>query len=264
MADTDETAPQIVELRGVPCLLDHDVAAQFGVRTAALNQAVKRNAEKFGDDFAFELTPEEFADLKSQNVIASGHGGRRRPPKAFTEHGVVMAATLLRSPVAIAASRQIVASFVATRRATALVTAGQNLPAAARATALVGAGAEPDSSLRGRLQAALNRVLDAIADPEENTSVRDEARSVALEGLGYLKARLKRGEIENEKTLAEIRSILTQAEKTSTEAEAQHIENAHRRMALLAKELQLILGAKMYLQTGETEGLMATLEDLAK
>lgn len=191
----------------------------------------------------------------------AGEGGLR---KVFTEHGIVMAATLLRSPAAIAASRQIVATFVASRRAMALVTAGQNLPVAAQVGMLLGDGTDPESSLRGRLQKALSRVLDAIADPVENTTIRDEARSVALEGLGYLKARLKKGEIENEKTLAEIRSILTQAEKTATEADAQHIENAHRRMALLAKELKLILGAQTYLQTGEAEGLMATLEDLAK
>lgn len=264
MDDSAKRVPIIVDLRGVSCLLDNDVAAQFGVTTSSLNQAVKRNADKFSDDFAFQMTKEEFDDLKSRNVISTGHGGRRKPPRAFTEHGVVMAATLLRSPKAIAASRHIVASFVATRRASALAPVGQNVPVAATVAGLLGEAASPDSSLRGRLQSALNRVLDAIVDPEENTSVREEARSVALEGLGYLKERLKKGGLENEKTLAEIRNILTQAEKTATEADAQQIENAHRRMALLAKELKLILGAQHFLQTGEPGGLLETLEDLSK
>ena len=69
-------------------ILDSDLADIYGVTTSALNQAVMRNAVRFPEDFAFILDPGELASLKSQTVISSsGHGGRRKPPRVFTEHG---------------------------------------------------------------------------------------------------------------------------------------------------------------------------------
>jgi hypothetical protein len=90
---------RILELRGVQVLLDSDLAEIYGVTTSALNQAVKRNASRFPEDFRFRLTPDEFANLKSQSVTSSGgYGGRRKLPWAVTEHGAIMAATVLSSP----------------------------------------------------------------------------------------------------------------------------------------------------------------------
>src|SRR4029079_15246566 len=108
---------RVVEVRGERVVLDHDVAALFGVDTRKLNQQVTRNRERFGDDFAFRLTKEEVEILRSQNVISSSEwGGARYQPIAFTEHGVVMAATVLKSPQATGAMRMIVSTFVQTRR----------------------------------------------------------------------------------------------------------------------------------------------------
>ena len=85
---------QIYEFRGKPVVVDQDLARFFGIKTKALNQQVKRNEDKFSDDFAFRLAKEEFADLKSRKVTSSSDwGGTRYPPNVFTEHGVVMAAT---------------------------------------------------------------------------------------------------------------------------------------------------------------------------
>jgi hypothetical protein len=92
----DICAPRIHEIRGEKVVLDRDVARLFGVETKVFNQQVKRNKSKFGTDFAFRLTEGEFTNLRSQTAI-SGWGGARYRPMVFTEHGVVMAATILHS-----------------------------------------------------------------------------------------------------------------------------------------------------------------------
>ena len=111
----------IHEARGHRVMLDADLACIYGVETRALVQAIKRNAEKFPSDFAFQLTNQEVANLKSQIVISSsvGWGGRRKRHWAFTEHGAVMAATVLRSPAAIDMSVYVVRAFIHMRRALA-------------------------------------------------------------------------------------------------------------------------------------------------
>jgi hypothetical protein len=94
--------------RGLRVILDADLARFYGVTTAAINQAVRRNEDRFPDDFAFLLTQQEFSNLISQSVISSsGHGGRRKPPLVFTEHGVAMLAIVLRSPQAVRVNFEI-------------------------------------------------------------------------------------------------------------------------------------------------------------
>jgi hypothetical protein len=111
---------QIVVLRGERVLLDAELAALYGVETKALNQAVRRNIERFPADFMFQLTAEEAALLRSQVVTANpGRGGRRNLPYAFTEHGVAMLSAVLRSPVAIQVSIEIMRTFVRLRRSVA-------------------------------------------------------------------------------------------------------------------------------------------------
>jgi hypothetical protein len=96
---------QIRVIRGQKVLLDSDLAALYGVEVRALNQAVKRNKERFPADFVFQLSAEENEELKSQSVISSAsHGGRRHAPYAFTEHGAIMAASVLNSSRAVAMS----------------------------------------------------------------------------------------------------------------------------------------------------------------
>ena len=103
----------ILSLRGQRVMLDSDLATIFGVGTGQLNQALKRNRERFPRDFAFQLTRQELADLISQSVIPkTGRGGRRTPPWAFTEHGAIMLASVLNSSVAIEASVRVVRAFV--------------------------------------------------------------------------------------------------------------------------------------------------------
>jgi hypothetical protein len=102
--------------RGERVILDFDLAQVYGVTTKALNQAVKRNRRRFPHDFAFRLTRAELKILRSQFVTSSrSWGGRRQQPWAFTEHGAIMAATLLNSPRAVEMSVFVVRAFVRLR-----------------------------------------------------------------------------------------------------------------------------------------------------
>ena len=104
--------------RGERVILDADLAALYGVGTKVLNQAVKRNRDRFPADFMFQLTKEEFEHLRSQ-AVTSSWGGRRRPPYAFTEHGVAMLSSVLNSPRAVQVNIEIVRAFVRLRQALA-------------------------------------------------------------------------------------------------------------------------------------------------
>ncbi|MBX3178593.1 MAG: ORF6N domain-containing protein [Candidatus Hydrogenedentes bacterium] len=103
----------IVEVRGQRVLLDDTLATLYGVTTKRLNEQVSRNEDRFPDDFMIRLTWDEWESLRSQNATSkTGRGGRRYPPRAFTEHGTVMAANVLNSPTAVRASIQVVRAFV--------------------------------------------------------------------------------------------------------------------------------------------------------
>lgn len=109
---TERILKSILVLRGEKVLLDSDIAALYGVETRVLVQAVKRNPERFPDDFMFQRTPEEWSLLRSQIGISSGgHGGRRYPPYAFTEQGVAMLSSVLHSPRAIQTNIAIMRAF---------------------------------------------------------------------------------------------------------------------------------------------------------
>ncbi len=102
-------------IRGERVMLDADLAELYGVETKVLLQSVKRNLERFPPDFMFQLTKQEFNDLRSQ-IVTSSWGGRRYPPYAFSEHGVAMLSSVLRSPRAIAVNIEIVRTFVRMRK----------------------------------------------------------------------------------------------------------------------------------------------------
>jgi hypothetical protein len=106
----------ILLCRSQRVLLDRDLAALYGVETKALNQAVRRNLARFPSDFMFQLTAAEVAHLRSQSVTSSVHGGRRTRPYVFTEQGIAMLSSVLRSQRAIAANIEIMRAFVKLRR----------------------------------------------------------------------------------------------------------------------------------------------------
>jgi hypothetical protein len=107
---------RILTIRGQKVILDSDLAELYAVATSALNRAVKRNSHRFPPDFIFQLTREEFANLRCQIGISSSHyGGRRFLPYAFTENGAVMAANVLNSPQAVRMSVLVVRAFIQMR-----------------------------------------------------------------------------------------------------------------------------------------------------
>ena len=143
----DTIRSRILTIRGVQVMLDRDLAELYGVPTKVLNQAVKRNIDRFPKRFMFQLTKEEVSNLRSQSVtssteadvrsqnvtldndnrsrilrsqfVTSSWGGMRYLPYAFTEHGIIMLASVLNSPTAVEASVRITETFVAMRKALA-------------------------------------------------------------------------------------------------------------------------------------------------
>jgi hypothetical protein len=106
---------RIFDVRGEAVVLDSDLAVIYGVTTGNFNKAVKRNMDRFPADFTFLLTRDEFDSLIFQIGTSKGRGGRRKLPRVFTEHGAIMAATILNSPRAVAMSVYVVRAFVRLR-----------------------------------------------------------------------------------------------------------------------------------------------------
>ena len=110
----EKISSKIFAIRGERVMLDSDLAEIYGVTTTRLNEQVKRNIGRFPSDFMFELKKDEYENLISQNAISSW-GGRRKPPKVFTEHGAIMLASVLSSETAVKASIIVVRAFVRLR-----------------------------------------------------------------------------------------------------------------------------------------------------
>ena len=119
MSDLIQIQNLIYEIRGYKVMLDSDLAKLYGVETRILNQAVKRNIERFPSNFMFQLSIDEFQLLISQNVISKNEtekrGGRQKLPNVFTEQGVAMLSSVLRSKQAIQTNIQIMNTFVKVR-----------------------------------------------------------------------------------------------------------------------------------------------------
>lgn len=115
LPETIDIQPMIRVIRGQQVMLDNDLATLYGVETRALNQAVKRNINRFPDDFMFQLTKEELDNLMSQNVTSSW-GGTRKLPYAFTEQGIAMLSSVLKSQTAVEVNIRIMRAFIAMRR----------------------------------------------------------------------------------------------------------------------------------------------------
>ena len=107
---------KILRLRSHNIMIDSDLAWLYGVETRVLVQAVKRNIDRFPDDFMFQLTGKEFANLRSQSVTSRQWGGRRYPPYAFTEQGVAMLSSVLKSKKAVQVNIEIMRAFVKLRQ----------------------------------------------------------------------------------------------------------------------------------------------------
>jgi hypothetical protein len=155
---------RILLVRGQKVLLDADLAALYDVETRVLNQAVKRNLERFPADFMFQLSAEEFENWRSQLVISKPGAkmGLRRAPFAFTEHGALMAASVLNTPRAVEVSLYVVRAFVRLRETLAahkgLAAKLEELEQKTEALAL------RHDTLAANTRAQLRQVFDAIRE----------------------------------------------------------------------------------------------------
>jgi hypothetical protein len=179
---------RIYTVRGQRVMLDSDLAVAYGVTTKALNQAVKRNREKFPADFAFQLTADETTALRSQIVTSKGRGGRRYRPYAFTEHGAIMAATVLNSPQAVQMSVFVVRAFIKMR-----AVLSDNRELARKLAAL-------EKELKERLDvheavivSILQRVMDIIVPPALPEPPKKPIGFQVKEGKGRYVVRRKTG-----------------------------------------------------------------------
>ena len=152
---------KIQMLRGQKIILDVDLAALYGVSVKRLNEQVKRNTRRFPDDFLFPLTREEYENLRSQIATSSSnYGGRRYLPHAFTEHGAIMAATVLNSKRAIEMSIFVVRAFVRMRDALVM-----NQQLAAKLSDLESRLEGHDADIQGLVEAIRELMAPAPANP---------------------------------------------------------------------------------------------------
>jgi len=116
LSNIPQLAELIHDILGQKVMLDFDLARVYGVETKSLNRAVKRNSDRFPKDFMFQLSRREWENLRYQiGTSSSSHGGRRRPPYVFTEHGAIMAANVLNSARAVQMSVFVVRAFLKMR-----------------------------------------------------------------------------------------------------------------------------------------------------
>jgi hypothetical protein len=171
-------------IRGQRVMLDSDLAMIYGVTTKRLNEQLKRNRLRFPADFAFQLTVQEFRNLKSQIatsslrsqfVTSSSHGGKRKLPWVFTEHGALMLASVLNSTIAIQASVRVVRAFVGLREMVAA-----NAQLAAKLKELERRFDSHDEAI-ANLFAALKQLLE----PSEAPQRREIGFHVREEGVRY-------------------------------------------------------------------------------
>jgi phage regulator Rha-like protein len=179
----DNVERAIYLIRGQRIMLDSDLAAIYQVTTKRLNQQFTRNRKRFPVDFAFQLTAEEFTNLKSQFATSNRRGGRRYLPWVFTEHGAIMLASVLNSDVAVQASVRVVRAFIKLREmvaanaqlASKLEELERRLDSHDEATPK--AFASPDYFGVVDLFATLKRLLEPEAKPEREIGfhVRERA-----------------------------------------------------------------------------------------
>jgi hypothetical protein len=158
----DAITPRIATIRGQRVVIDADLAALYGVETKRFNEAVKRNLGKFPPDFMFALTQEEWEPLRSQFATLKAGRGRHRKylPFAFTEHGALMAATILNSPRAVEVSVYVVRAFVRLRELA--LTHGDLAKRLDDLEASTDALATSHDSFSRQTQAQLKQVFDAL------------------------------------------------------------------------------------------------------
>lgn len=241
------SAADVLILRGQPVLLDDRVAAAYGVTTKQLNQAARRNLDRFDAQDCFKLSEEEEQSLRSQSVTANAsRGGRTNSHTAYNRRGIVMLATILRSPQAARARDQIVNLFVEVYEQ---LQAGQRQVAISNPDQFRVAADEEGQlrRLRAHVFDLMTGVFEALANTKAAGAVQ-KAIDVLPDGLfDNLRERLREKSLQNEKLTADIELVVAQAQhvlaqvrKTHAEAESTEIDNLMKKLTMVEKSLDLL------------------------
>lgn len=267
-SDWELLSKAILTLRGQKVVMDSDLAKVFGTETKKFNQALKRNIEKFDEKYAFQLKETEWESLRSQIVTSKrGRGGRQYAPWVFTEHGVVMAATILNSKQAIEASKLVVDVFIEVKRSldgqdSALKVISKDTP---------DGGSKGLARLDGfwnnmgpRLQAAMDQVLDSVIDQKRKSTIREEAQNLISESINTLKDRLKKTGLENEELAAKATKLLAEAEKEKSIAAKTRAETEAVEFQTIVKKLRLLIEAQRAMTQNKVDGFLNVLKELGE
>jgi len=215
-------------VRGLRVILDADVAAFFERSTGEVNQSRKRNADRFPDTYAFQLTAKEWGDLKSQFVISSSHGGRRSRPWAYSEHGFSMLSMSLRGVLAAQMSRMIVDTFVSFR---------QGRLTGERVLSGPNAGTQRETiknAIVNQIQALLSMQIPGSG------SVGQELQDITQKAANSMKAILDQPKRKDELMLAEIAKLEAETAKLYAEAQRLDVETASLWMDVFQKRLGIV------------------------
>jgi hypothetical protein len=240
----------VLEIRGQRVMLDERVAAAFGVLTKQLNQAYKRNLDRFSQADAFRLTDEEQSLLTSRIVTSKpGRGGRRHNSTVFTRRGVVTLATILRSPRARDAANQIIDLFV---EVYAQINAGKSditiaSPEQFRAAGLSEEEQKTLKGLRKTLIEGLSDLVKAITQSNAANALRQAAQDLPAGLLSNLNDRLREKGLQNEKLSADIQlayaqveHVVAKARKTHAEADSVELANWQTKLDIMKNSLDLM------------------------
>lgn len=259
----DAVRGAILQVAGRPVLLDRDVASYFEVETRALNQALRRNPTRF-DSYAWQLSNRDYKRLKTRGVLqTAGRGGRRTIPLVFTEHGIVMAATVLNSERAIAACRRIVEAFVAFRlnetRGAATTPDVETKPMRPVGGVML---ADLKSSLLPKLRERFEALLAAEINPRTRKTVREETEAFIAEGIDHFKERLKAKGLANEEIEARVLKFIAEAEEARARAATERQMTERQRIRNQANQLRLMIRAEIAFSSGEVADLLEVLDAL--
>ncbi len=251
-----DISSSITEVRGKRVILDSDLAAYYGIETKRLNEQISRNSDKFSDKYVFQLTKEEHDALKSQSATSNaGRGGRRTLPWAFTEHGVVMAATVTNSKRAFQVSELIVDVFVYVLKQNRLESGDRALPAQTLPI--------PPDGLQAKLRNAIDSVLDSMVNPARQTTVRKETHEFIDSTISNLKERLKKSGLENEVLKAKAAKLIAEAEKARAETYKTEAETRELELSNMLKELRFLYKAYEMMEQRNPKSFIQMLNELS-
>ncbi|MBV0913354.1 ORF6N domain-containing protein [Anianabacter salinae] len=249
---------RIYRVRGLLVMLDRDVADLFGTTAKALNQARKRNETRFPPSYAFQATLDETSDLRSQIVTSNPDAPRLRTPFLYTEEGVIMCATVLKTDRAVAVTKQIVRVFVAVQRKHA---DGQNDDLTDAQLAEAAAVTMP-RVLSERIEGFLDRLADITLTDGQQEAVVTQARQFRDEGFEALHAFVRRPTLRTAQEAAELQKRLAEVEQVQEQTRALRAETREKERLALIRDLLFLVEMKRLKDQGDLAQISATLRSL--